>query len=115
MVDTNRVTGAVKEFAGKAQGAVGDALGSSTDSVQGRLREASGAAENMYGQAKDAVRNVAGQAGDYAEDIYDNRERYVRQGSREIVQQVKEYPLSSLVIAGAIGFGLGLLARGGRD
>ncbi|MET0258738.1 MAG: CsbD family protein, partial [Methylobacterium sp.] len=36
MVDTDRVTGAVKELAGKARGAVGDLVGSDRDSVEGR-------------------------------------------------------------------------------
>jgi uncharacterized protein YjbJ (UPF0337 family) len=52
MVDTDRVTGAAKEFVGKAQGAAGDFTGSKNDSVEGRFREAQGSAENLYGKPR---------------------------------------------------------------
>ena len=69
MVDTDRITGAAKEFGGKVQGAVGDLTGSKRDSVEGRAREAQGAAENLYGQAKDTVRDAAETVADTARDI----------------------------------------------
>ncbi|WP_246694892.1 CsbD family protein, partial [Methylobacterium sp. WL6] len=69
MVDTDRVTGAAKEFGGKVQGAVGDLTGSKRDSVEGRAREAQGSAENLYGQAKDTVRDAAEHVADAARDI----------------------------------------------
>ena len=107
MVDTDRVTGAAKEFVGKAQGAVGDLTGSKSDSVEGRFREASGQAENLYGQAKDTVRHAADQASsyaddaaDYAEDAYERGGHYLRRGTREVSHQVAEYPLASLLVAG---------------
>lgn len=48
MVDTDRVMGAARELAGKAQGTIGDLIGSQSDSVEGRFREAQGSAENLY-------------------------------------------------------------------
>ncbi|GJD59379.1 CsbD family protein [Methylobacterium dankookense] len=105
MVDTDRITGAAKELGGKVQGAVGDLTGSKSDSVEGRFREAQGTAENLYGQAKDAVRHAADEASDYAEDAYEQGRRYLREGH----DQSAEWPHTSLLVAGAIGFGLGLL------
>ena len=105
MVDTNRVTGTAKELAGKAQGAIGHLVGSRDDSVKGRLREAQGSAENLYGQAKDAVRNVADEVSDYAEDAYEQGKRQMH----EVHERSVEWPHASLLVAGLVGFGLGLL------
>ena len=166
MVDTDRITGAAKEFGGKVQGAVGDLTGSRQDAAEGRAREAAGKAENLYGQAKDTVRDAAetvadtardiggriretvgglvgsddiehrarhaqgaaedhfdrarrsvrraaDDASDYAEDAYDRGARALRHGG--VTGQVAEYPLASLLIAGAVGFGLGLLVTATRD
>ena len=114
MVDTDRVTGAARELAGKAQGAIGDLVGSKNDSVEGRFREAQGSAENLYGQAKDAVRHAADEASDYAEDAYENGGHYLRQGRRAVSHQVEESPLIALMIAGAVGYGLALLIHSRR-
>ena len=109
MVDTDRVTGAAKEFVGKAQGAAGDFTGSKNDSVEGRFREAQGSAENLYGQAKDTVRRVSDEGGHYAEDAYEHAGDYARRGTRAVAQQVEESPIVALLIAGAVGYGLALL------
>ncbi|MGU3360865.1 CsbD family protein [Methylobacterium sp. M6A4_1b] len=105
MVDTNRVTGAAKEIAGKAQGAIGDLIGSREDSAKGRLRDVQGSAENLYGQTKDAVRNVADEVSDYAEDAYDQGKRQLH----DVHERSVEWPHASLLVAGLVGFGLGLL------
>ena len=105
MVDTNRITGAAKEIGGKMQGAVGDLTGSHHDALEGRAREAAGRAENLYGQAKDAVRHAADEAYDYAEDAYAEGRRALREGHDRAV----DWPHASLLVAGLVGFGLGLL------
>lgn len=105
MVDTDRITGAARELGGKVQDAVGDLAGSKSNSIEGRFREAEGTAENLYGQAKDAVRHVADEVSDYAEDAYDQGGRSLREGH----DRSAEWPHASLLVAGAIGFGLGLL------
>ena len=114
MVDTDRVTGAAKELAGKAQSAVGDLVGSKNDSVEGRFREAQGSAENLYGQAKDTVLHASEQAQDYAEDAYENSGHYLREGRRAVAHRVEESPVVALLIAGAVGYGLGLLIHSRR-
>ena len=104
MVDIDRITGAAKDLGGKVQGAVGDLTGSRSDS-----------AENLYGQAKDTVRHAADEAADYAEDAYERGGHYLRRGTREVSHQVAEYPLASLLVAGLVGFGIGLLISANRD
>ena len=168
MVDTDRITGAAKEFGGKVQGTVGDLTGSKRDSVEGRAREAAGQAENLYGQAKDTVRDAAETVADtardlggrirdkvgdlvgsddvehrarraqgaaeehldraqrsvrraaddasgYAHDAYERGSHALRHGNGGVSGQVAEYPLASLLIAGAVGFGLALLVNANRD
>lgn len=105
MVDTDRITGAARELGGKVQRAVGDLTGSNRDSFEGRAREALGTAENAYGRAKDTVRDAADHAQDYAEDAYDQGRRLLREGH----EQSTEWPHASLLVAGLVGFGLGLL------
>ncbi|SDN53564.1 Uncharacterized conserved protein YjbJ, UPF0337 family [Methylobacterium phyllostachyos] len=105
MVDTDRITGAARELGGTVQGMVGDVVGSDRDAVAGRIREAEGTAQNLYGQAKDAVRHAADEVSDHAADAYDQGRRYAWEGHQKSVA----WPHASLVVAGLVGFGLGLL------
>ena len=105
MVDTDRITGAARELGGKVQSAVGDLAGSDRDSIEGRLHEARGAAENLYGQTKDAVRHAAEAVSQQAEEVYDHGREYAWEGHQKSV----EWPHASLVVAGLVGLGLGLL------
>ena len=50
-MDKDRIAGSAKEFAGKAEGAVGDMAGDAKTQAEGRFREAAGGAQNLYGQA----------------------------------------------------------------
>lgn len=111
MVDTDRLTGAAKELGGKVQGALGDAFGSDKDSAEGRRRQAEGTAQNLYGQGKDALREATHDAQKYATDLYENAGTYANEGTRAVRRTVHDNPLSSLLVAGAVGFVLGLLAR----
>lgn len=105
MVDTDRMTGAARELGGKVQSTIGDLAGSHRDSAEGRLREARGTAENLYGQAKDAVRQAADEVSDQAAEAYDQGRHYAWEGHQKSV----EWPHASLLVAGLVGFGLGLL------
>lgn len=105
MVDTDRITGAARDLGGRVQGAVGDLTGSHRDSIEGRLHEAQGTAENLYGQAKDAVRHAADAVSHQAEEAYDQGRHYAWEGHQKSV----EWPHASLVVAGLVGLGLGLL------
>lgn len=107
MVDSSRITGAARELGGKVQSAVGDLTGSGENAAEGRLREAAGRVENVYGHVKDAARHAAEDAYDAAEDAYDRGRDTLWEGHERSV----EWPHASLVVAGLIGFGLGLLVR----
>jgi len=108
-MDKDRIVGSAKEFAGKVESTVGAIAGDAKTEVTGRVREATGSAQDLYGQAKDAARQASDAAVSYAKDAYENSGDALRDGSQAIADKVQENPLGSMLIAGAIGFALGLL------
>jgi uncharacterized protein YjbJ (UPF0337 family) len=98
-MDNDRIAGAAKDFAGKAEGAVGDIAGDAKTQANGRVREAAGKVQNFYGQAKDVAREATDAAIGYAKG----------DGAETIATLVRQNPIGSLVAAGAVGFALALL------
>ena len=101
--------GSAKDFAGKVESTVGGVAGDAKTEAAGRIREGTGSAQNLYGQAKDAARQASDTAASYAKDAYENSGDAFRDGSQAIANKVQENPFGSMLIAGAIGFALGLL------
>jgi len=108
-MDTDRIAGSAKDFAGKVESAAGDIAGDAETQASGRAREAEGTVQNLYGQAKDAAREATDAAASYAKNAYGNGGDALRGGSDALAAKVRENPLGSLVIAGGIGFALALL------
>jgi uncharacterized protein YjbJ (UPF0337 family) len=108
-MDKDRIVGSAKDYAGKVESTVGGIAGDAKTKTAGQVREATGAAQNLYGQAKDAARQASDAAVDYAKDAYANSGETFRDGSQALSNKVQENPLGSMLIAGAIGFALGLL------
>jgi uncharacterized protein YjbJ (UPF0337 family) len=108
-MDKDRIVGSAKEFAGRAEGAIGDVAGDAQTQASGKAREAAGTVQNLYGQAKDAVRDAADTATSYAKDAYDNSGETLRDGSQALSKKVQDNPLGALLVAGGIGFALALL------
>jgi uncharacterized protein YjbJ (UPF0337 family) len=108
-MDKDRIVGSAKDFAGKVEGAVGNATGDAKTQAEGAAREAAGSVQNLYGQAKDAAREATDAAMDYAKDAYDNSGDTIRGGQQAVAKTVQENPLGALLIAGGIGFALALL------
>jgi uncharacterized protein YjbJ (UPF0337 family) len=103
-MENDRIAGSAMEFAGKAEGTVGDIAGDAKTRAAGRIREATGTAQNLYGQAKDGARDATNAAVDYAKDAYENSGDTFRDGSQAMARKVRDNPLGSMLIAGAIGF-----------
>ena len=104
MMDTDRIEGSARSMAGKVEKAAGDALGDKQAQAEGLATEAEGALQNTFGQVKDVARDAAEKATSLASDAYD-------QGS----ELVAERPGSALLVAGLIGFALGvILTRGSQ-
>ncbi len=108
-MDKDRIVGSAKEFAGSAEGAIGDLTGDAQTQASGRAREAAGTVQNLYGQAKDVVRDAGEAAAGYAKDAYENSGNTLRDGSQALSKKVQDNPLGALLIAGSIGFALALL------
>ncbi len=77
---------------------VRETLGNVSETVPASAREA-------YSQGKRFVRQVR--------DRYPEAERYYRAGGRTVEQRVTESPWLSLLVAGAVGYGLAWLVHGG--
>ena len=108
-MDKDRIAGAAKDFAGKAEGAVGNLTGDAKTQAEGRAREAAGTVQNLYGQAKDAVSDATDAAVNYAKDAYGNPGDTIRDSQKAVAQTVQDNPLGALLIAGGIGFALALM------
>ena len=104
-MDTDRIAGSAKDFAGKAESAVGEGK----NQTAGRVHEAAGTIQNLYGQAKDAARDTTDAAAKQAQEMYESGGDTFRDGSQALAKKVQENPLGSVLIAGGIGFALALL------
>ncbi len=107
------VSDTARDIGGRIRDTVGGLVGS--DDVEDRARRAQGAAEDHFDRTRRSVRHAADAASDYAEDAYERGGHYLRRGTGSVSHQVAEFPLASLLIAGAVGFGLGLLVNATRD
>lgn len=108
-MDKDRITGAAKDAAGKVESAFGRATGDASTEASGRAREASGTVENLYGQAKDTARDIGDAASKYTSDAIDAGSDIYRDGSKAVAATVRDQPLGSLLVAGAVGFALALM------
>jgi uncharacterized protein YjbJ (UPF0337 family) len=79
-MDENRVTGAARNVAGKAEEAVGSLTNDRDMEARGTARQALGEVQNLYGNAVDSVRSYTNEA-----------------------------PMTALLVAGGIGMALGIL------
>ena len=104
-MDTDRVVGSAKSMAGKVEKAAGDAFDDKQTQAEGAARDAEGTLQNAFGQVKDAARDVSDRASGLANEAYE-------QGA----DLVAERPGSALLVAGLIGFALGVvLTRGSQN
>ena len=110
-MDEDRVTGAAKNLAGKAEKVTGDLIGDKATQARGAATEAEGAIQNAFGQVKDAARGAADAAADVASQAYDKGSAAYRQGT----ELVSERPGSALLTAGLIGFALGIIIAKGSQ
>ena len=108
-MDKDRIAGAAKDTAGKIESTFGRATGNASAEASGHAREAAGAAQNLYGQAKDAARDMGNAASEYASDAIDKSGEIYRDASHAMQSTVRQQPLGSLLVAGAIGFALALM------
>lgn len=128
-MDNDTLEGATQKYAGKAQGAIGDAVGDSKTQAEGAAREAGGAVQEAVGDAKDAAASAADNMSEILKKIQaqlTDLAGQLKEGagtagtvlsdqSRKAVaavgEQVQEAPVASLLVMGAVGFLLGFISR----
>lgn len=89
MVDINRVEGGVKNLAGKAEQAFGEAVGDRDREASGYERQAEGDLQSAYGRTLDQLRDA----------------------TCEVSRAVERNPLAGVLIAGAVGYLLAAITR----
>ncbi len=107
------VADTARDISGRIRDKVSGLVGS--DDVEDRARRAQGAAEEHFDRAQRSARRAADDASDYAYDAYERGSCALRHGNVGVSGQVAEYPVASLLIAGAVGFGLAMLVNANRD
>ena len=103
-MDENRFEGVAKDIGGNIKGAVGDMTGDSKLQAEGTIDQVVGTAQRAYGKVKDTVANNAGGLGSAVVDQLDETSAFLG-------DTVAERPLTSLLVAGAIGYVLATLMR----
>jgi len=88
-MNSDRIEGTLDKTVGKIQDTAGKVLGDDDMRAEGIARQVSGTAKDIYGQACDQVKDVA----------------------CEVAHKVEQNPLGALLVAGLVGYALGLLSR----
>lgn len=113
-MNIDRIEGAARDVGGKVQGLAGRAIGSNRMHAEGLASEVAGSAQSLYGQTVDGVRDATDAIADYAEHAYDQSSRYLRGSSRSIEKRLAQHPLTGVMVAGALGFVLGIVVTSTR-
>ena len=100
-MDENRVEGGATELGGKVKSAMGDITGDTKTQASGSVDQVMGAAQRTYGKIKDRVSSAAPGS---LSDQFDEASAYIG-------DTVAERPLTSLLVAGAVGYVLAMLTR----
>ena len=101
-MDENRVEGTAKDIGGNIKSAVGDMTGDTKTQASGTVDQIVGTAQRTYGKIKDQVTGSG--AGSAMVDQLD-------EASAFLGDTVAERPLTSLLVAGAVGYVLAMLMR----
>jgi uncharacterized protein YjbJ (UPF0337 family) len=109
-MNDDRIAGSVRDLAGKAEWAVGDAIGNSRLQADGLIDRVGGVFQNGYGQARDAATEALIDAKPVLDNVVERGQELGQQVDAAIRRRLGDNgPL--YVLAGAIGlFGLGLFA-----
>ncbi len=99
-MDENQFEGAAKNVAGNVKSAFGSVTGDSETQASGAIDQVVGTAQKAYGKIKDQ----AGGAGSAFVDQLDEAGAFLG-------DTVAERPLTSLLVAGAVGYVLAMLMR----
>lgn len=88
-MDENKIEGTTREWGGKVQDTVGGFVGDTSTQVRGKANEYAGKAQQNFGDAADEAREFGNQ----------------------LTETVMDRPIMTLMVVGAVIFGLGHLMR----
>lgn len=88
-MNTDQIEGKVRKVAGKVEEKVGELVGDTGARAEGIANQVAGAAQDAYGQARDQVQDMA----------------------CGVSRKVEENPMVAVLLAGAVGYLLGMLSR----
>jgi len=83
--------------------------GAAIDKAAGLARDASSAGIQAVAQASDAVQDVAREVGSQVDQAVTSADRQSARAGRYVSRYAAEQPLTTLLVAGAIGYGLAYL------
>ncbi len=86
-MNSDTVKGQEDDLAGQVQEGIGNLTGDGTMEARGAAKQVAGQAQKAYGQAKEQVRETG----------------------QQLANQVEQQPIISVMVAGVVGFALGLL------
>lgn len=104
MMDSDRVVGAAKSMSGNAEREIGKAGDDASTTASGATTEAVGIVQNAAGQVKDAAKETAENISNASAAAYDR-------GSELVARS----PGNALLLAGVIGFALGVIVTQGSQ
>jgi uncharacterized protein YjbJ (UPF0337 family) len=103
-MDENRLEGTARDIGGTIKNAAGDLTGDAKLQAEGTIDQVVGTAQRAYGRVKDKVASKTNGAGSTIADQLSETSAYLG-------DTVAERPLTALLVAGAIGYVLGMLTR----
>jgi uncharacterized protein YjbJ (UPF0337 family) len=99
-MDENQVEGTIKDIGGKIKEGIGDLTGDTKTQASGAIDQMVGTAQRTYGKFKEQASGAGSTVADQLDEV-----------SSYLGDTVAERPLTSLLVAGAIGYALAMLVR----
>ncbi len=121
-INEDTIKGTMREYGGKAEGAIGSAFGDAkteatgkVDELKGKAQDAFGQAKDAYGKAKETVQDWADKAPEQVRVAKERAQQYADQASEKVKTTVQEQPIAVLAGGVVLGFLVGWLLSGRKN
>ena len=108
-MDMDRIRGTAQQVGGKLRDVAGQVTGDRGLRAEGIADAVAGGVRNLVGRAKDGLRDAADTAAGYAGHTPAGRGLSLGRGARAVGHEVEDHPLMGLMIAGTVGYLVGVL------
>lgn len=113
-MDPDRIEGAAREVYGHTEEGLGRLTGDRGTQARGTVDRVAGTAQNAMGQARDTALDLMDRGGGGLSDMADAAQNAVSRSGAALRRRLEEQPVSTVLIAAAVGWALALLMRGAR-